>query len=276
MVDRLTIRRLSDRHSARRRAPSRYGPAGKGLFRWRRPAKDTHFGFRRGAARRQAGAGRRRVPHRRAPLRPDERPDVGRAAPRLEGRAGHRRQSAAEAATRAVRAARSSPAAPATSRSAWSRPAAPARASTVVDINAEMLTVGRERAAERGARRRHHLRRGQCRGAAVSRPQLRRRHHRLRHPQRAAHRRGARRGASRAAARRALPLPGILHRRRAGARRALRSLFVQRDPGARPRRRRRRRGLSLSGGIDPPLSAARRVRRDDARGRLPPRRRSSA
>ena len=43
-----------------------------------------------------------------------------------------------------------SPAAPATSRSASSRPAAPGTRVTVADINAEMLAVGRERAAERG------------------------------------------------------------------------------------------------------------------------------
>ena len=68
------------------------------------------------AAGRQAGAGRRRVPFGRAPLRPDERPDVGRSAPGLEGRAGHRGQSAE------IRQAPSlcsiSPAAPATWRSA--------------------------------------------------------------------------------------------------------------------------------------------------------------
>ena len=60
-------------------------------------------------------------------------------------------------------------------------------------------------------------------------------HHRLRHPQRAAHRRGARRISSRAAARRALSLSGIFDRRRAGPRPALRSLLLQRHPGARPR-----------------------------------------
>ena len=48
------------------------------------------------------------------------------------------------------------------------------------------------------------------------------------------------------------------------------------DPGARPRGGRRRRGLSLSGRVDPPLSAPEGVRRDDARGRLPPRRRTAS
>ena len=52
------------------------------------------FRLRNRAAGRQAGLRRRRVPFGRPPLRPDERPDVGRAASRLEGRAGHRGQSA--------------------------------------------------------------------------------------------------------------------------------------------------------------------------------------
>ncbi len=57
------------------------------------------------AAGRQAGPGGRRVPFGRAPLRPDERPDVGRAAPGLEGRAGDGGQSAQKRP--AVRPARS-------------------------------------------------------------------------------------------------------------------------------------------------------------------------
>ena len=129
---------------------------------------------------------------------------------------------------------------------------------TVVDINADMLAVGPRAGSRARARRRHHVRRRQRRGAAVSGSQLRCGHHRFRHPQRAAHRGGAGGGPSRAADRRALPVPRILHRRCARARRALRFLFVQRDPGARSRRRRRRGGLPLSGGIDPPLPAARR------------------
>ena len=86
---------------------------------------------------------------------------------------------------------------------------------TVCDINADMLAVGRERAARRSARRCRYLHRGQCRGAAVRRPQFRRRHYRVRHPQRAAHRYRARRGVSRAQDRRQVSLPGILRRRRA-------------------------------------------------------------
>ena len=79
-----------------------------------------------------------------------------------------------------------SPAAPATSPSASPRRAAQGTRVTVADINAEMLAVGRERAGE--GRPRHRVHRGQCRGAAVCRQELRRRHHRVRHPQRAAHR----------------------------------------------------------------------------------------
>src|SRR5207245_4374321 len=86
-----------------------------------------------------------------------------------------------------------------------------------------------------------------------------------------AHRGGAGRSLSRAADRRTLPLPRILHRRRAGPRRALRFLFLQRDSRARPRRHRRCRGLSLSRRIDPPLPATRCLGRDDAGGRLCPR-----
>ena len=59
---------------------------------------------------------------------------------------------------------------------------------TVCDINADMLEVGRNRALARHLDDQVSLCRGQCRGAGVSRPQLRRLHHRVRHPQRAADR----------------------------------------------------------------------------------------
>ena len=159
-----------------------------------RPATDTHFGFRAGAARRQAGAGRRRLPHGRAPLRPDERPDVGRAAPawkdalvtavnppkRRRGRsrcsivAGGTGDIALPRGRRPAAPARAPPSAtstPTCSRSAASaRPsAASTTPSTFVEGNAEALPFP-DRSFD-----------------AV--------HHRLRHPQRAAHRRGARRGA---------------------------------------------------------------------------------
>ena len=140
---------------------------------------------------------------------------------------------------------------------------------TVADINAEMLAVGRERAAK--SKRNDRIHRGQRRGAAAARQELRRRHHRVRHPQRAAHRRGARGGSSRAEDRRAVSLPGVFLGRCAGPRPALRSLFVQRHSGGRPRGDRRRRGLSLSGGIDPQVSAPGKIRRHDPRRGLPPR-----
>ena len=83
----------------------------------------------------------------RPPLRPDERPDVGRPAPRLEGRDDHRAQSAASATAPfslldvaggtgdiAFRVAQAG---------------GPDFRATVCDINAEMLEVGRERADER-------------------------------------------------------------------------------------------------------------------------------
>ena len=73
---------------------------------------------------------------------------------------------------------------------------------------------------------------------------------------------------SRAEARQPFPVPGIFHRRRARARSDLRSVFVQGDPAARPRRDRRCRVLSVSRRIDPQISQAERVRRDDPRRRL--------
>ena len=53
-----------------------------------------------------------------------------------------------------------------------------------------------------------------------------------------------------------------------GLDRALRTLFVQRHPGARPHRHRRRRRLSLPRRIDQAVPKARGVRRHDPRGRL--------
>ena len=190
------------------------------------PMSDSaSFGYRERPARRQAGAGRRRVPQRRAPLRPDERPDVGRPAPALEGRAGERAQPAAAAA--GPGGSSTWPAAPATSPSA-SRSARSGHAEiTVADINAAMLEVGRERAEKRGLAQ-HRLPRGERRGAALRRCELRRLHDRLRHPQRAAHRGGAGGGVSRAEARRPFPLPGILRGRHADARPHLRALFLPR------------------------------------------------
>ena len=97
----------------------------------------------------------------------------------------------------------------------------------ILDINADMLEVGRERARRRAASGAARFRAGQRRGAAVRGQCLRCLHNRFRHPQRAADRCGARRGAPRAEARRPVPVPRILHRRRArcstGSTRAIRS-----------------------------------------------------
>ena len=135
--------------------------------------------------------------------------------------------------------------------------AGPGFHATVCDINADMLEVGRERAAAAASRRPRIVRRRQRRRAGfpdnsfdaytiafgirnVPRIDLA-----LREAYRVLQ------------ARRPLPVPGILHRRRAGPRPNLRSVFVQRDPAARPRGDRRRRILSLSRRIDPQVSASR-------------------
>ena len=101
-----------------------------------------------------------------AALRPDERPDVGRAAPRLEGRAGHRGQSAAKATRRFALLDLAGGTGDVAFRVADA--GGPGTHVTVADINAEMLAVGRERAAKRGLDD-IDIRRGQCRGAAVPR-----------------------------------------------------------------------------------------------------------
>ena len=64
------------------------------------------------------------------------------------------------------------------------------------------------------------------------------------------------RGLSRAAARQPISVPGILHRRRARARPALRLLLVQGDPAARPRRDGRCGILPVPRRIDPEISQA--------------------
>ena len=84
------------------------------------------------------------------------------------------------------------------------------------DINPEMVAEGRKRLAS--ARRPRQLHDRQCRGAAVSRQELRRLHGGFRHPQRHPHRHGAQRGLSRAQARRPLPVPGVFQLRSAAAR----------------------------------------------------------
>ena len=158
------------------------------------------------AAGRQAGAGGRRVPFGRAPLRPDERPDVGRAAPGLEGRAGHGGQSAAKGrpgrlSKMADKAFALLDLAGGTGDVAFRVVEAGGARHARHRLRHQCRDAGRRPRTRRRARarRRRHLRARQCRGAALSRPQLRLRHHRLRHPQRAAHRARAGRSLSRAA-----------------------------------------------------------------------------
>ena len=142
------------------------------------------FRLPRRAAWRQAGAGRRRFPQRRAPLRPDERSDVVRAASGLEGCAGHGARSAEKPAVRAARYRRRH------RRRGVPRHCGRRRANTRDSCRHQCRHARCRPRARRRARlgRRGRLHRGQCRGVAVRRPQLRCRDHRLRHPQRGAHR----------------------------------------------------------------------------------------
>ncbi len=131
--------------------PPRYGAGAKGIFS-RRPPGDrphTHFGFRQvPLADKQALVDD--VFHKVA-RRYDLMNDLmSGGLHRAWKDALVTAVNPADAATGAVSRCSTSPAAPATSRSAWSRPAAPARARPSLDINAEMLEVGRERAIERG------------------------------------------------------------------------------------------------------------------------------
>ena len=227
--------------------------------------RDHPFRLHDGAARREAGAGQRRVPLGRPPLRPDERPDVGRAAPGLEGCARH----GARARRASVPSATStSPAAPATSPSASSMRAEPLTHVTVLDINGDMLEVGRERA-----------RRAATTAASISSRRMprpcrsrTRRSTATRSPSASATCRASTRRSREAhrvlQPRRPLPVPRILERRPAGPRRALRRLFVQRHPAPRRPRHGRRRVLPLPRRVDPPLPAARRLRAHDRGGRL--------
>ena len=142
---------------------------------------------------------------------------------------------------------------------------------TVCDINSDMLEVGRNRAAARHLDDRVSFVEGNAEALAFpdrsfdaytiafgirNVPQIDL---------------ALARSLSRAEAGRAFPVPGILHRRHARARPHLRSVFVQGDPAARPRRDRRRRILSIPRRIDPQVSQAECVRRDDAHRRLFPR-----
>jgi len=106
---------------------------------------------------------------------------------------------------------------------------------TVIDHNADMLAVGRARAAERGLDDAVAF----VAGNAEALP----------------------------AGDRSADAVSIAFGR---ARRALRALLIQPDPGARSRGGRRRRAVSLSGRIDSPLSETGGLRRHAASSRLPP------
>ena len=192
----------------------------------------------------------------------------GGPASRLEGGAGHGGQSAAEARSRAFALL---DLAGGTGDVAFrvAEAGGPGTHVTVADINAEMLAVGRERAAK--AKR--DIEFVEANAEALPFPDKSFDAVTIAFGIRNVPRIDVAlaRSPSRAEDRRAFPLPGILLGRCAGPRPALRSLFVQRHPGGRPRGDRRRRGLSLSGRIDPQISAARSIRRHDARRGLPPR-----
>ena len=149
--------------------------------------------------------------------------------------------------------------------------AGPGFRATVCDINSDMLKVGRERAAARHLDDRVSFVEGNAETLAfpdrhfdgytiafgirnVPRIDL-----------------ALARGLPGAQARRPILVPGILHRRRARAGPDLRSVFVQGDPAARPRRDRRRRILPIPRRIHSQISQAERVCRDDPWRRLFPR-----
>ena len=136
--------------------------------------KRDRFRLPQRAAWRQAGAGRRRVPLGGRPLRPDERPDVGRPAPGLEGRAG-RRGSTRRSATRLfalldVAGGTGDIAFRIVEAGGAGRPGHRRSTST-----ARCWRSGASAPQNTRPRRAVDFRRGQCRGTAVRRPQLRRR-----------------------------------------------------------------------------------------------------
>ena len=144
------------------------------------------------------------------------------------------------------------------------------RAVTVADINAEMLAVGRERAAATRNSAARRLRRGQCRGPAVRR---RTRSTPLRSPSASATCRSIdmalARGVPRAEAGRPVPLPGILGGRRRRCSTASTSFYsFNVIPPIGERVAGDARALSLSGRIHPPLPQPGALRRDDRGGRL--------
>ena len=134
------------------------------------PTRPNHaFRLQGRALGRQADAGERRVPQRGAALRPDERPDVGGAAPGLEGRDDQCAQSAAQ--RKAVRAARR--------RRRHRRHRVPRRQSRGPGLPGHRVRhqcrYAQRRARARGGappRASGVVRRRQCRGAGVSGSQL--------------------------------------------------------------------------------------------------------
>ena len=209
---------------------------------------ENQFRLHARARRRQARPGERGLCQGRAPLRPDERPDVGRPAPAVEKRprglacAAEKRGSLRPSRRRRRHRRRGL---------AGARGLRPRRLGR--DLR-HQRGDDRGRPGERERRcREAQLRAGQCRGSALRRADVRRLYDRLRHAQSDAYAGRAPRGLPRAQARRAFHVPRILQRRGAAARHALRRLFLQGDPGAWRACRRRQRLLSLSGGEHPPL-----------------------
>ena len=200
----------------------------------------------------------RRVLHRRRALRPDERPDVGRPAPAVEGRPGRLARAAEIGAPlrpdRRRRRHRRHHAA----RPGGRRGRLPGRA---VRHQSGDGGGGPQAPGRGGAGRARRLRHRQRRGPAVPRQVVRRLHDRLRHPQRHPHRPGAGRGLSRAQDRRALPVPGVLGLRGAAARPPLRLPFLRDDPAAGGAGRRLRRALPLPGREHPQVPDPGAVRR---------------
>ena len=244
---------------------SRYGPAPDKMW----PIapmptdRDTHFGYRTVPLGEKQALVDEVFHLGGAPLRPDERPDVGRTASRLEGRAGDGRQSAARASNRSR--CWMSRAAPAMSLSGSRRRAAPAPTSRCAT---SIRTCWRSAASAPSS--------AALPTRSVSSTAMPRRcafadrsfdaytiAFGIRNVPRIEA--ALARGVSRAASRRALSLPRILPRRRARARPALRSLLLQCDPGARPHRGGRCRVLSIPRRVDPPVSAADDLRRHDPR-----------
>ena len=117
---------------------------------------------------------------------------------------------------------------------------------TALDVNPDMLRVGRERAARRKIDGRVTFVEGNAEALAAAQRPFRRLYDRIRHSQRAAHRQGIDRGLPGAQTRRAFSCPGVFARRHPCSRPALRRLFLHRHSSDRQGRRRRWRALSLS------------------------------